>query len=129
MKQVIRPRRRCPPRGKRRINGRAGQIPPSERGVAAAGARKNNTNIVTHPASKPKPASPSSAPAPAPDLETILSSLGLQHTRPNFERVGVTAGELRARAQAEPQVLQRQLGDFGLKMGQRQKMINALLID
>ena len=36
-------------------------------------------------------------------------------------------GGLRARAQAEPQALQRELGEMGLKMGQRQKMITALL--
>ena len=36
-------------------------------------------------------------------------------------------GGLRGRAQAEPQALQKELGDMGLKMGQRQKMITALL--
>ena len=56
-----------------------------------------------------------------------MSSMGLQHTQPNFERTGATVGGLRARAQAEPQALQRELGEMGLKMGQRQKMITALL--
>ena len=69
------------------------------------------------------------APAPAPelDLETLLSSLGLQQALPNFERAGATVGGLRGRAQAEPQALQRELGEMGLKMGERQKMITALL--
>lgn len=57
----------------------------------------------------------------------LLSSLGLQQTLANFERAGATVGGLRGRAQAEPQALQKELGDMGLKMGQRQKMITALL--
>ena len=82
----------------------------------------------TVPAPVPAPA-PSPAPAPAPelDLETLLSSLGLQQALPNFERAGATVGGLRGRAQAEPQALQRELGEMGLKMGQRQKVITALL--
>ena len=57
----------------------------------------------------------------------LLSSLGLQQTLANFERAGATVGGLRGRAQAEPQALQKELGEMGLKMGQRQKMITALL--
>jgi hypothetical protein len=45
-----------------------------------------------------------------------LSSLGLQQTLANFERAGATVGGLRGRAQAEPQALQQELGDMGLKM-------------
>ena len=87
------------------------------------------------PATVPAPVRPvparqcQRAPAPAPelDLETLLSSLGLQQALPNFERAGATVGGLRGRAQAEPQALQRELGEMGLKMGERQKMITALL--
>ena len=77
----------------------------------------------------PRAPVPDRAPAPAPelDLETLLSSLGLQQALPNFERAGATVGGLRGRAQAEPQALQRELGEMGLKMGERQKMITALL--
>jgi hypothetical protein len=65
---------------------------------------------------------------PTRDLDgALLSSLGLQQTLANFERAGATVGGLRGRAQAEPQALQKELGDMGLKMGQRQKMITALL--
>jgi hypothetical protein len=82
------------------------------------------------PAPAPTPAPvPAPTPAPAPEigLEALLSSLGLQQTLPNFERAGATVGGLRGRAQAEPQALQKELGEMGLKMGQRQKMITALL--
>ena len=88
--------------------------------------------VASSPAAAPAPApapTPARAPAPVPSREigTILAKLGLEHTAVNFERKGLTTARLRAQAEEEPQALQRLLGELGLKMGQRQKLINALL--
>ena len=109
---------------------RAFAAPPPKVALPAAPTPAPLPATVPVPAPAPAPApAPELAPAPAPelDLEALLSSLGLQQTLPNFERAGATVGGLRARAQAEPQALQKELGEMGLKMGQRQKMITALL--